>query len=108
MPRGKLADVGAERTSANGYHYTKTADRGWVLTHWLTAEKTLGRQLKENEMVKFVDPKFKRDPKNPAGVKVIVKKTSSLRKREAQIEARITELQAELKAVRKEIEARGV
>ena len=108
MPRGKLADVGAERVAANGYHYTKVEDRGWVLTHWLTAEKKLGRRLKDTEMVQFVDKKYKRDPKNPEGVRVIVKKTSSLRKRKAQIEARIDELQAELKAVNKEIDQRGL
>ena len=114
MPRGSNADVGAERTSANGYHYTKVEDQstiranlvgpGWMLTHHITAAKKLGRPLLENEIVQFVDKKYKRDPHNIAGVKVIRKKTSSLRRRKAQVEARIAELQAELRYINKELE----
>lgn len=96
MGRGKTAEVGATRVAKNGYHYTKTEDRGWVLTHWLTAEKQLGRQISSDEQVRFKDKKYKNDPYNPDGVEVIKKRTSSLRKRKAQIEARIEELQAEL------------
>lgn len=104
MPRGKAASVGDTRVAQNGYHYTKTEDRGWMLTHWLTAEAALGRKLEENEMVQFIDPKFKRDPYNPNGIKVIKKKTSSLRRRKAVIEERIRELQAELKSINSQLE----
>lgn len=103
MARGRVAEVGTTRVAKNGYHYTKVADRGWVLTHWLTAEKKLGRRLEENEMVKFVDPKYKRDPYNEAGVLVIKKKTTSLRRRKAQIEARIAELKAELEYIDRQL-----
>lgn len=103
MARGQTAEVGATRVAANGYHYTKTEDRGWVLTHWLTAEKELGRQIQEDEQVRFVEPKFKRDPYNPAGVVVIKKKKASMRHRRAQLEARIAELQAELAELNKAI-----
>lgn len=108
MGRGQTAEVGATRVAANGYHYTKVANHprasnGWILTHWLTAEKKLGRPLKENETVRFVEKKYKKDPYNTAGVTVIKKKTSSLRRRLAQIEARIEELEAEKKYILEEL-----
>lgn len=98
MGRGQAATVGQERTAKNGYHYTKTDD-GWRLTHHITAETKLGRPLRDDEIVKFVEPKFKRDPKNPAGVMVIKKKTSTLRRRKAVIETKMQELQNELKMI---------
>ena len=104
MARGQTAEVGATRVAKNGYHYTKVDGRGWVLTHWLTAEKMLGRRLDENEMVKFVDKKYKRDPYDPKGIVVIKKKTTSLRRRKTQIEERIRELQAELDYINKELD----
>jgi hypothetical protein len=103
MGRGQAAEVNATRVAQNGYHYTKTED-GWRLTHHLTAEKVLGRPLRDDEIVKFVEPRFKRDPHNPAGVKVIKKKTSTLRKRKATIEDRIRELQAELNHINAQLE----
>lgn len=103
MTRGKVAEIGATRTAQNGYHYTKVEDRGWVLTHWLTAEKQLGRRLAENEIVQFVDKKYKRDPHNPKGIRVIKKRTSSLRKRKAVLEVRIAELQAELASINSQL-----
>lgn len=109
MGRGQTAEIGATRVAANGYHYTKMpshprAQNGWILTHWLTAEKKLGRPLEENEMVKFVDKKYKKDPYNTDGVIVIKKKTTSLRRRLAQIEARMEELEAERKFIIKELD----
>lgn len=104
MPRGQASAVGATRVADNGYHYTKTEDRGWVLTHWLTAEKDLGRQIDtEREMVKFVDPRYKKDPYNPAGIRVIRRKTSSLRKRLAVVEDRIREYEAERDRIKKQL-----
>jgi hypothetical protein len=109
MGRGQTAVQGATRVAKNGYHYTKVpnhprAQNGWILTHWLTAEEKLGRQLEENEMVKFVDPKFKADPHNPKGIVIIKKKTTALRRRKAVIEARLEELQAELDFINKELD----
>lgn len=108
MTRGQTAEVGATRIAKNGYHYTKVdghprAQNGWILTHWLTAEKMLGRHLEENEMAKFKEPKFKREPYNEAGIVVIKKRTTSLRRRKAVIEDRIRELQAELAAINKQL-----
>jgi len=101
MPRGKNAEVGDTYTSANGYHYTKTKEQGYRLTHHILAEEMLGRSLKSNEMVKFIDGNKKNLKKN--NVKVIEKGTSSLRRRKAQIEARMQELQAELDDIEREI-----
>ena len=107
MPRGKVSLIGDTRVAKNGYHYTKVAvNQGpgnWKLTHWITAEKMLGRDLYDNEMVQFVDPKFKKDPYNPLGVRVIKKKTTSLRRRLAQVESRIAELQAEKTQIEREL-----
>ncbi len=103
MGRGQTAEVGATRTAPNGYHYTKTAEHGWRLTHHITAEKMLERPLKEDEIVKFRDKKFRREPYNTEGIVVIKKKTTSLRRRRAAIEDRIRELQAELEYIDKQL-----
>lgn len=103
MTRGQLAEVGATREAPNGYHYTKTKD-GWRLTHHITAEKKLGRPLNDNEMVKFKDKKYKREPYNPDGIEIIKKRTSSLRNQKARIEVRIKELQAELDFINQQLD----
>lgn len=103
MGRGHVAEAGTERVAKNGYSYTKMPDGSWKLTHWITAEEKLGRPLEDNEMVQFVDKKYKADPKNPAGIRIVKKKTSSLRNRKAYLEDRIKELQAELRAVNKKL-----
>lgn len=108
MGRGQTAEVGATRTAKNGYHYTKKPEHprsqnGWILTHWLTAEKKLGRPLKDNEMVKFKDKKYRAHPYDEEGIVVIKKRTTSLRRRKAAIEARIEELKAELKFIEDEL-----
>lgn len=104
MGRGKAAGVGDTRTAKNGYHYTKT-ESGWRLTHHLTAEKMLGRPLKDNEIVQFKGSKLNYD--DPDNIRIIVKRTSSLRKRKAQLEAKIEELQAELDQVNKELKLKS-
>jgi hypothetical protein len=52
--RGKASSIGDTRVSLNGYHYTRT-ETGWQLTHRLVAEEKLGRPLRENERIRFVD-----------------------------------------------------
>lgn len=103
MGRGQTANVGDTRVAQNGYHYTKT-ESGWRLTHHLTAEKKIGRPLREDEIVKFADKKFRRDPYNEQGVVIIRKKTTSLRRRKAALEEKIRELQAELKFINDHLE----
>lgn len=105
MPRGRAAKDGDERQAKNGYWYTKVENRGWVLTHWLTAEKKIGRMIDPaQDVVKFVNSAFKRDPHNEAGVYVIPKKTSSKRKRKAILEDRIRELSVELSSINRDLD----
>lgn len=100
MPRGQAASEGDTRLAPNGYHYTRTATE-WRLTHHIIMEKTLGRKLKEDERVIFVDGK--RSNLDPDNIEVREKGTGSLRRRLAVIEARIAELQAEKDDIEKQI-----
>lgn len=98
MARGQNADVGAKRISQNGYEYVKVQDAGegkpgWKLTHHVIAERKLGRPIRTDERVTFKDGK--RSNLNPDNIVVVEKGKGSQRRRLAQIEARIQELQAE-------------
>lgn len=108
MARGKTSEIGDTRVAPNKYHYTKVEGRGWVLTHWLVMEEKLGRLITSDESVRFKEPKFKRQlaetGKVPVeGLVLIKKRTTTLRKRKAQLEARIQELTAELDDVNKQL-----
>lgn len=92
MARGTAAEVGTERWSKNGYLYRKTEKHGWQLVHRLVAEERLGRRLLENEYATFADgDKTNVDPDN---VIVQLRGKTSLRRRVAQLNARIEELTA--------------
>lgn len=91
--RGKTSKIGDTRTSPNGYHYTRTADK-WELTHRLIAEEQLGRPLKDNERVRFLDGD--RTNLAPDNIAVYETKPQGPNRRRAQLEAKIAELQAEL------------
>jgi hypothetical protein len=78
-------------------------DGKWRLTHHLTAEKVLGRPLKEEERVHFNSGYSKKDYDNEKAVKVVVQGKSSGRRRLAALEARIAELEAEADSLRKEL-----
>jgi hypothetical protein len=91
LPRGQVAQVGDERTSPNGYRYRRL-EEGWVLVHRLIAEQSLGRKLHTEEYATFKDgDKTNFDPDN---ILVMQRGRASLRRRLAQIEAHIAELQA--------------
>jgi hypothetical protein len=92
--RGQRSKVGDTRTSPNGYHYTKTSDRGWIGTHRLVAEKKIGRLLEKNERIRFLDND--RSNRNPSNLQVYVVKEKSANKKRAHLETKIAELQAEL------------
>lgn len=96
MARGNIAPEGATNVSKNGYHYTKQGGK-WRLTHHILAEKMLGRSLFEDERVSFANGK--KSDLREANIIVAKKGTTSLRRRKAQLEARIQELQAELNHV---------
>jgi len=100
MPRGRAAKVGDTRVAPNGYHYTRT-EKEWRLTHHIEAEKILGRPLRENERVEF-KTKNKLDF-SPENLHVTIQGRGSLRRRKAQLEDRIRELQAELDEVSREL-----
>ena len=55
MPRGQKAEVGATRVAPNGYHYTKSDEYNWRLTHHIVMEEKLGRKLLPHERVLFMD-----------------------------------------------------
>ncbi len=108
MARGKTSAIGDTRVAPNGYHYTKVADRGWVLTHWLIMEKDLGRQLTADESVRFQSDKIKRQLAETgdcdvAGLVLIRKRTTSLRARKARLEAKRDQIDAELADINKKL-----
>lgn len=94
MTRGRKSKPGDTRIAPNGYHYTRT-ERGWELTHRLTAAKRIGRPLGYDERVRFID----RDRSNyadPSNLDVYKVREASTAKKRARLEARIEELQSQL------------
>jgi hypothetical protein len=100
--RGQLADDNTTRVSKNGYHYTKTPDKGWQLTHHLIAEETLGRPINKGRERVVFGPGGKTDL-SPENIKVVPAGKGSTRRRIAAIEARIDELQAEKLELEREL-----
>lgn len=100
MGRGNVAKIGDTFVNANGYHNTKT-ENGWELTHRLVAAKQLGRPLTSKERVEFVDGD--KTNLNPINIRVKTVRTSSLRKRQAVVEEKIREYQAELAEIKKQL-----
>jgi len=104
VARGLASVAGATRTAKNGYHYTKVELRGWILTHWLTIEREIGREINPNdETVRFKDGFTKRDYNNPDAIIIVPKNSTNLRRRKAVVEERIRELQAELERIDREL-----
>ena len=104
MARGLTSASGATRVAQNGYHYTKVRERGWVLTHWLTAEQLLGREIDpQKETVRFREGYTKRDYRDMHAIVVVPKNSTNLRKRKAILEDRRREIDAELERINKEL-----
>lgn len=98
--RGRAANNGATMVAQNGYHYTKV-DGKWKLTHHIIAEeRLLGRPLNPDERVVFVNG---RTNLNTDNIRVVKKGRQSLKKRLAQLEARRDELDAQIGAIKSEI-----
>jgi hypothetical protein len=93
--RGQKSENGATRVAPNGYHYTKV-DGVWVLTHRLVWEKANGRKIRDNERVRFKDGD-RTNYENADNIEVYQIKDKSPQSRRAIIEAKIAELQAELR-----------
>ncbi len=64
------------------------------MTHHIIAEKKLGRPLRAGERARFKDKN--RQNLDPNNIEVISAKTSSFRRKRAQLVARIEELQGQL------------
>jgi len=103
--RGKPAREGDRYVSQNGYSYTKV-DGKWKMTHHIVAEEMIGRPIAEDEQVRFKSNN--RLDLRPGNIEVVKRGKTSLRRRKAQLEARIEELQAQLDLVNKELEAQSV
>jgi hypothetical protein len=103
MPRGIVTPIGTRRLSQNGYWYEKTRD-GWQLVSRLVAEEKLGRKLATDEYVGYVD----NDRENIEPENIIVRKRgqASVRRRLAQVEARVAEFSALADDLRNRIEVR--
>ena len=95
MTRGKKSEIGDTRTSPNGYHYTKTAT-GWELTHRLTAQRRLGRELRFDERVRFADGN-RSNYTDPDNLDVYKVREPTRAKRKARIETKIDDLQGQLR-----------
>jgi hypothetical protein len=107
VSRGANKPVGSERWSQNGYHYTKTKE-GWQLTNRMLLAEKLGRPLEKHERAIFVNGN-KRDLR-PENIELATIKTNtdSLRKREAELEAKLEEIQGMLDSVREQIHENNV
>ena len=106
MTRGQVSAVGTEKVAQNGYVYVKTEDRGWVLKHWLVAEKELGRPVDpKEERVIFVDGN--RENYEPNNVKVVLRKTPPddrrIRTRLIRTEKRVQEARRLLEQAEQEV-----
>jgi len=101
VAKGKSAPLGSRYTAKNGYLYQKT-EKGWELVHRLLAEERLGRPLEEGEYVIFLEGCSKEDP-DPNLLEVRRRGRASLKRRIAQVEGKIQELQAHLDVLKERL-----
>lgn len=103
MARGAAKPDGSERTAPNGYHYTKVNGK-WILTSRMIAEQQIiKRPLEPGERVVFKNND--RTDLRAENLQVVGPKTTkeTLKRREANLIARIEELQGQLADVQEEI-----
>lgn len=101
MAKGKAVDNGSTRVAPNGYHYTKV-NGTWRLTHHIKMEEYIGRKLRDGERVHFVTGnKLDFSKKN---LRLVVQGTTTARKKVAQLEAKLQDVQADLAFWRKRLE----
>jgi hypothetical protein len=93
MPRGYRSEIGARRKTQNGYWETRT-ERGWVYDHILIMEEKLGRDLRSNERVYFIDGN--RDNLVPGNLEVRTIKPKTREARIATLEAKLDDIWDEL------------
>lgn len=91
--RGQKSPIGSTRVAPNGYHYTKTDEFVWRLTHHIVMEEKLGRDLMAHERVFFVDGiRSNLDPDNLLIREIVGGK----KKKIAELTAKISHLEAQL------------
>jgi hypothetical protein len=100
MVRGRTANVGATRVSPNGYHYTKTKSRGWIATHRLVVERHIDRRIRPGERIRFLDGD--KENRSIDNLELYQTKKPTTASRQARLEAKIEELQAELEELEDE------
>jgi hypothetical protein len=102
VARGKAAQVGDERISPNGYHYTREP-QGWELTGRLVAGKARGKPLAKNERVRYTDGnRLNNDPSNLVVYQVKEQSASNqlerLYSKRDEIQAQIDDLEREARS----------
>jgi|TARA_Y100000296_G_C5134324_1_gene237347 hypothetical protein len=91
--RGQKSDIGSTRVAPNGYHYTKTDEFEWRLTHHIVMEEKLGRDLMAHERVYFVDG----DRTNLDSDNLLIREVTGGRKKKiAELKAKISRFEAQL------------
>tara|TARA_R100000656_G_scaffold110240_1_gene82294 strand:+ start:174 stop:476 length:303 start_codon:yes stop_codon:yes gene_type:complete len=96
MPRGQRADIGSTRIAPNGYHYTKSDEYNWRLTHHIVAEENLDRRLLPHERVRFVDG----DRTNISADNLeVVETKGGVKAKKIEIRTKIAYLEAELRSL---------
>jgi hypothetical protein len=107
---GDVAPIGATRISQNGYSYTKVRMDGpqqWRLTHHVRYEQKIGRPIDTStERICFIDGD--RTNLSYNNLKSVTRGEGSLKKREAELEDRIRELQAQLEYVREKLASQSL
>ena len=98
MPRGQKADIGSTRIAPNGYHYTKSDEYNWRLTHHIVVEEKLGRRLLAHERVSFIDND--RTNLSPDNLNVVETKGGTKSKK-VEIRTKIAYLEAQLRDLKK-------
>tara|TARA_R110002051_G_scaffold66296_1_gene120096 strand:- start:122 stop:424 length:303 start_codon:yes stop_codon:yes gene_type:complete len=91
--RGQKSPIGSTRVAPNGYHYTKTGEFDWRLTHHIVMEEKLGRNLMAHERVFFVDGD--RSNLNPDNL-LIREIVGGKKKKIAELKSKISHLEAQL------------
>ncbi len=100
MSRGTPARVGDKRTAPNGYEYIKTTN-GWVTMGRYIAGQKLGRHLRPNERIKYLDGDHSNN--DPANIEVYVVKQSNPKRKLARLEAQRDEINAQIEELEIEL-----
>lgn len=97
--RKRVVPIGATRVAPNGYHYTKVSDEkgqnNWRATHYILAEEMLGRPIRADERVTFIDTSLRSTP-TKKNILVVKKRAKTKAAIVAEIRNKIEELKGQL------------